>query len=84
MCPVAAAEWASLQAVHFASNTRGKRRLSSPASLGLCALLSDEKYYRIWVQKYYRIGKILARPEEASSAVSETMSSTAGACWEFA
>ena len=81
MCPLVAAEWASSQAVHFASNTEGTPSRSSLTSLGLCALLSDETYYRIWVQKYYRI---LARPEEASSAVSVTMSNTAGACWEFA
>lgn len=49
MCPVTAAEWATLQAVHFVSNTGGKRKLSSLTSLGPCALLSGEKYYRISV-----------------------------------
>lgn len=44
MCPATAAEWASLQAVHFVFNTGEKQRLSSLTSLGLCALLSGEKY----------------------------------------
>lgn len=75
MCPVAAAEWASLQEMHFAYTQEARE--DSVTSLGLCALLSGEKYWRLWDPD---TGELLTRLEAASNVLSVTMNSAMGAC----